>query len=362
MLNNKMMNTFIKYSLLVSVFMLLACAKEKPIFDKSPDERKIETLAAYKKQLIESPEGWIIYVSSGTSGATQQFWCKFNENGEALLQDMDGYRMDTVSKSKFYVSISSSPSLVFYVGSLLSKRSSVLVPDLGDVFSNSNLDRIDFEFVFDKVSTDTITLVGSYSKSPTLMIRASAAEKEKHFNEYYSYRRKLFSIAGEFGSPIKKYTLPFIKSLSAIGFSGVQDVMYNYTLTLMQKPYIFFINPVKSIVQIAEKQGDGSYTNLKESGYYYSDLPSKGFKLVNPIKLANGSVIYRLSDFKRLSIGPITTDTTDPDIENRYTTISMKINDSIDVVLAGKIEKGDGISEGYISGFFIESFVTGNLF
>ena len=78
--------------ILIVAAVFSSCKKaDKPAFDKSPDERLNETLAAYQTQLSGAQNGWkaTIKVDSG-KGAIYSFYFKFNNaNRVVMLSDFD---------------------------------------------------------------------------------------------------------------------------------------------------------------------------------------------------------------------------------------------------------------------------------
>lgn len=341
------MNKQIKYIAILCILALSACKKDTAIFDKSADERRIERMQAYRNQLIAGENGWILHVASSENGSTQQFWCKFiDKNNRVIVQDIKAYVSNEQTTSEFKIGTSQYVSLIFDTGSSLGKSSSVNTKDesAGSPFYRNNKDLIDFEFVFDKTQNDTISLLGVFSKSPAFMFKASATDKKKYFDDYYQFKRSLFGIAGEFGSPLKFSMDPFLRQFYAsFNLPQPPDALYNYTLTLKSgtNKYVFVINPVKGSVMIADDLGGGAFEKPQYSGLYYTDAPSKGFRLISPIKLSNGLVIDRIADFKKMTIfgaSPVK--------------ITAKINNTIDAEIVGETDP---------IGFYFNPFYTTNL-
>lgn len=296
------MKTIHLYTVLLVLFILAACQKGKDLFDKTPDERKLEKMGEYQKLLTEAKDGWMMYIFAGETGAVQQFLCKFLPTGRVLTQDLTLHGKAQWKESSYMISSTQGISLTFNSGSLLGKYSSVEPLEYGSYFSLTNQDLIDFEFQFDKILGDTIFLMGVYSRSPALMIKGTSESIRQNFEEYYQFRKKLFSSNGEFGSPIQYYMPTKDREYaSRFGF-GIPDVINRYFFSLGGKKYITFINPVKSTIQIAEDLGEGRFEKMHHSGYYYDPKPQDtGFLLATPIQLEEGPVIFRFGNFKKLA-------------------------------------------------------------
>lgn len=328
------MNKHIKYIAILTILALSACKKDPAIFDKSADERRIERMGIYRNQLVGAENGWILHVASPISGATRQFWCKFiDKDNRVVVQDLTAYGSGLPGlNGEFKIGTSQYVSLIFDTGGPLGTASSVSTkdPNAGSPFAANNTDLIDFEFVFDQTKNDTITLKGVYSKSPAFMFKASATDKKKYFDDYYQFRRTIFGATGALGSPIKNYMEPWLRDLyMAFGLPTTPDDAYISSLTMKSgsNKYILFINPIKGSITIADDLGDGAFENPMVSGLYYTDVPSQGFRLITPLKLSNGIVLERITDFKRIStqfVSPVKT--------------TAKVNNTIEAEISGEVE------------------------
>ncbi len=90
-------------ALAISAFLSACKKKDKSVFDKSPDDRINETLAAYQAQLSGAQNGWkaLIKVDSG-KGATYSFYFKFNDaNRVVMLSDFDSLSAVTPKESSY---------------------------------------------------------------------------------------------------------------------------------------------------------------------------------------------------------------------------------------------------------------------
>lgn len=170
---------------LIIIFIITAaissCKKEdKSVFDKSPDERINEKLAAYQAQLSEAQDGWKgLLVTDSGRGSTHSFYFKFNsENRVVMLSDFDSLSAVTLKESSYRLKALQQPSLIFDTYSYLHVLSD---PD-GAVNGGAQGAGLlsDFEFYFDAASADTIKLIGRFNGSKMSLVRASKAEADAY--------------------------------------------------------------------------------------------------------------------------------------------------------------------------------------
>ena len=160
----------------VSALLSSCKKKDKTLFDKSPDDRLNETLAAYQAQLSDAQNGWkgLIKVDSG-KGATYSFYFKFNSaNRVVMLSDFDSVSAVTPKESSYRLKALQQPSLIFDTYSYLHVLSDPNPAVNGQNVGSGLLG--DFEFYFDSVSTDSINLVGRVHGSKLTLVRATPAE------------------------------------------------------------------------------------------------------------------------------------------------------------------------------------------
>lgn len=249
--------------ILIIFAFLSSCKKtEKSAFDKSPDERLTETLAAYETQLSGAQNGWkaIIKVDSG-KGATYSFYFKFNNaNRVVMLSDFDSLSAVTPKESSYRLKALQQPSLIFDTYSYLHVLSD---PDPAVNGRNVGSGLLgDFEFYFDSVSTDSIQLVGRIHGSKLTLIPASQAEEAA------------FNSGG-----------------LAAGLDINKILTYFKRLTIGGQSYDVQINPLNRQVTFSWLDTGGSLVTFT-TGYYFT---ANGIVLTNP--LVNGSqTISSLND------------------------------------------------------------------
>lgn len=171
---------------LIIIFFIIAavlssCKKEdKSVFDKSPDERLNEKLAAYQGQLSGAQNGWkgLLRTDSGR-GNTYSFYFKFNNaNRVVMLSDFDSLSAVTLKESSYRLKALQQPSLIFDTYSYLHVLSDP-DPGINGGVTGAGLFS-DFEFYFDAATADTIKLVGRFNGSKMTLVRATKAEEDAY--------------------------------------------------------------------------------------------------------------------------------------------------------------------------------------
>ncbi|MGH2647748.1 MAG: DUF4302 domain-containing protein [Ginsengibacter sp.] len=242
--------------LIVSAFFYSCKKTDKSVFDKSPDERLTETLAAYETQLSGAQNGWkaVIKVDSG-KGAAYSFYFKFNDaNRVVMLSDFDSLSAVTPKESSYRLKALQQPSLIFDTYSYLHVLSD---PDPAVNGQNVGSGLLgDFEFYFDSVSTDSIKLIGRIHGSKLTLVRASQAEEV------------LFNSGG---------------LASGLGINKI--LTYFKRLTVGAQSYDIQINPRTRQVIFTWLDGSGAVQTFT-TGYYFT---ADGIGFTDP--LVNGSQI-----------------------------------------------------------------------
>lgn len=162
--------------ILLAIVTFTACQKEdEPLFNKSPDERLNESLAAYQSQLTGTANGWKGFVYP-KSGGVYSFYFKFNDaNRVNMLSSFDSASSVTLKESSYRLKALQQPSLLFDTYSYLH----VLADPNGSVNGGAYGAGLqsDFEFYFDSSSSaDTISLAGRFNGSRAILVKASPEE------------------------------------------------------------------------------------------------------------------------------------------------------------------------------------------
>ncbi|NOW93571.1 DUF4302 domain-containing protein [Mucilaginibacter sp. SG564] len=172
--------TYPAYLLLLLITSLSACKKNDPdYFGKTPTERSTEALSKYQTQLTSAPNGWkaILYPNGG---GVYLFSIKFGaDNRVSMLSDIDEETSTTPNESAYSLKQLQAPSLLFdtysYIHLLSDPDPNVLGGDSGIGYSS------DFEFSFDKMSGDTITLIGNKKGSKLTLVKAKTTAEYTSF-------------------------------------------------------------------------------------------------------------------------------------------------------------------------------------
>jgi hypothetical protein len=145
------------------------------VFDKSPDERINETLAAYQKTITSSQYGWNgnLYTANGT---LYRFYFSFNDSNRVqMYSDFDSTTSTVIKESSYRLKALQQPSLIFDTYSYIHILSD---PD-GSV--NGGTDGVglqsDFEFAIDSVTADSISFTGRVNGSKLSFKKATQADK-----------------------------------------------------------------------------------------------------------------------------------------------------------------------------------------
>ena len=172
-----------KYSIyFLMILFIFSCKRENDrVFDKSPDERLNEAIAAYQAQLSSAQNGWKgLLKTDGGRGSTHSFFFKFNNaNRVVMLSDFDSLSAVTMKESSYRLKGLQLPSLIFDTYSYLHVLSDPDESVNGGTRGAGLLS--DFEFYFDYGSSaDTIFLTGTINSSKLTLVKATQAEEQAY--------------------------------------------------------------------------------------------------------------------------------------------------------------------------------------
>lgn len=187
----------------IACFILLAGCQKKTdeIFDKSPDQRLTEALAAWQQTLVGAPNGWKFVVfpkglkSQNIEVGGFSFYMKFTDaNRVTMVSDFDTTTGATPKESGYRLKAVQRPSLYFDTYSYIHIPSDPTAAISRTPAGDNGLGwGSDFEFSFaDKApSGDTIRLVGNFNNSEAIMIKATAQEAAAYNNKQLTASIKL---------------------------------------------------------------------------------------------------------------------------------------------------------------------------
>ncbi|MBB6131631.1 DUF4302 domain-containing protein [Mucilaginibacter lappiensis] len=163
---------YISLSLLIG---LTACKKnDTSVFNKTPNQREAEALKNYETLIAGAPYGWKATLFPAGGGA-YSFSMKFDSSGHVnMLSDLDFTKSTTSQQSSYRLRGQMAPSLLFdtysYIHLLSDPTPSVNGGAVGVGYTS------DFEFAFDKVTGDSVTLIGNKNGSKLTLVKASSQE------------------------------------------------------------------------------------------------------------------------------------------------------------------------------------------
>ncbi len=250
--------------LFLSAGFLGACKKDDHVFDKSPDERINETLAAYQSTLQGSPAGWEATLTTGT-GALFNFHFRFNESNRVFMFcDFDETTASEEKESSYRLKSLQQPVLIFDTYSYVH-----LLGDPNGLVNGGNDGEgllTDFEYSLDTLYADSILLTGRFYGTKLKLVRASQ-------EDYDAWQNGIW--------------------VSNLSFLKIQDILeYFKRFRLDGVTYELYVNPVTRTILINWESGG---TVRSFTTRYYFDRTG----LVFEQPLVNGSTtITGFSDFE----------------------------------------------------------------
>ncbi len=272
-----------KSKILLIVAMLVAfasCKKDEYVFDKTPDERLSEVMAAYQTALTSSAAGWKATLQPALGGI-YNFHLQFNDqNRVSMFADIDTATAHNKRESSYRLKALQQPSLIFDTYSYIHMLSDP-DPSVNGGVQGAGLVS-DFEFAIESANTDSIVLIGRQNKTKLKLEKASQADLDAWQNGFW---------------------------LNLLSFLDIQKIEeYFKQLNLGGTIYEISVDPVNRTMIIQWLSG----VNLQRvvTPYY---LSSQGIMLVSPV--SNGSqAINQLSNFSwnpttktlQLNVGALT--------------------------------------------------------
>ena len=283
--------------LLVMAIAFAGCQKKTDeIFDKTPDERLAEALAAYQQALVSAPNGWkVVITPKGLQSQDIQvgafsFYMKFTDaNRVTMFSDFDTATSATPKESGYRLKALQRPSILFdtygYVHIPSDPTSSISrTPAADNGFGWGS----DFEFSFaDKAPGDTINLVGNFNGSTATMIKATAQEAAAYNNKQLNASLKL------------------LQNLQLIG--------YFKAFTFGGKQYYITIDEGNKLITLSWLDGGGNVQTFTTG--YYSTLT--GIEFLQPFN--TGNAVIPGINFQTWNAGSLTMNVT---INNTSATIA----------------------------------------
>lgn len=164
----------------ITILTLLAfgCTKEyEGVFPDSADERVKRELEAFKAQLLAAENGWKGYINTGT-GPGFLFFMEFRDDGYVtMISDFNETSGTTVQTTTYTMKGLQQPTLSFDTYAYIH----LLADPSGSVNGGVNGQGLisDFEFYLQGSGSDSLRLMGIKNKIPMVLVKATAAEREK---------------------------------------------------------------------------------------------------------------------------------------------------------------------------------------
>lgn len=165
-------------SLLLVAILAIGCAKEyESIFQDSPDERVTRSLEDFKSELLNAENGWKGYIYTGT-GPGFMFHFEFRDDGYVtMISDFNETTGTSVQTTTYTMKGLQQPTLSFDTYSYIH----LLSDPSGSVNGGENGTGLiaDFEFYLEDAGNDSLQLMGIKNNIPMVLVKATAAEREK---------------------------------------------------------------------------------------------------------------------------------------------------------------------------------------
>jgi hypothetical protein len=242
--------------------MLSACDKEDndPAPGERPDERLNKVLTEYKTQLVGAEHGWKATLFPA-GGAAYTFLFRFSENDRVTTVSDINPGAAAPLESTYRLKAVQRPSLLFDTYTYLHVLADPDATKSGGDWGQGRYS--DFEFSFDRVTPDSMVLIGNYNGSRLVLTRATADEATNYIGRVNENARAFESI--------NNFSLYF-KQLVVGGQAF--DISVNTNLRTITFTY-----------------GEGTEVKTFTTGYYYTP---EGITLLQPL-VSGGLTISTLN-------------------------------------------------------------------
>lgn len=254
-------------AMLVLTTGLVGCREDKPIFDKTPDERLLDTENRVVSLLASGEHGWALQLLAGENARYGGFTCvmKFNDKGEVLASSELEMERKTKSlryfKSLYSIARDRSTTIQFNTfNEAIHKFSS---PNVGFGAGPGKGLEADFNFLIQKVSEDgnLIELIGEKRRTPARLVRLTKPA-DQYINEMNEMKKVMPNEATQGG---KK--------------------MNGFSIDIDKKVYTFYPHSGEYSLYKVTVQGEKDY----DLAYWYTD---QGVRLSKPV----GGVVELIYD------------------------------------------------------------------
>ena len=194
---------------LICLFLLVgitACQQDDDALPagERPDERLDATLTDYKSKLVNAAHGWKAVLYTGEGGA-YSFYFKFSDNDRVTMySDIDANTASVPMESTYRLKAMQRPSLLFDTYSYIHLLADPDPSKSGGIVGFGKVS--DFQFSFDSVAENSISLIGNFNESELQLVEATQ-EEAQNFIQEVAETRLAFEQINNFKTYFKRLTL-----------------------------------------------------------------------------------------------------------------------------------------------------------
>ena len=180
-------------NMLSLLLIFSACRKDKPVFDKSPDERINKTLSEYQAALISSPTGWKATIIPGSGGIYHYYFRFNNENRVVMYSDFDTATAKHQKESSYRLKALQQPTLIFDTYSYLHLLADPDAGVNGGSYGSGLLSNL--ELTLNTLYADSIILRGKTNKTRKRQKKATQQELDEWQNGKWADALSFINVA-----------------------------------------------------------------------------------------------------------------------------------------------------------------------
>lgn len=195
------MKRYLFFIAILSVMMGCKKTSYVPVFDKSPQERAADQINLVSTTLTGAPNGWIATLPTQAGGGYGFYITFDNQQNVTMYGDMTSTSAGTVGKSNYRVKQDIGTDLVFDTYNYIS----MLDDPNGTLGGTSKVGySSDIEFIFDRISGDSIIFTGKKYRQPFKLVKATAAQQAA-YTTGSTYPALIASMKGFFSKNVNTY-------------------------------------------------------------------------------------------------------------------------------------------------------------
>lgn len=176
------MKRYLFFIAMLSVMMSCKKTSYVPVFDKSPQERAADQINLVSTTLTGAPNGWIATLPTQAGGGYGFYFTFDKEQNVTMYGDLTATSAGTIGKSNYRVKQDIGTDLVFDTYNYIS----MLDDPNGTLGGTSKVGySSDIEFIFDRISGDSIIFTGKKYRQPFKLVKATAAQQAAYTSGDY---------------------------------------------------------------------------------------------------------------------------------------------------------------------------------